>query len=172
MSEMKAGGLIPHLVVKDGAKAIEFYKAALGAEEIARMPTPEGRVMHAALKISGAYLFLCDDFPEHCGGGSRAPNGPSPVTLHLNVPMAHAALALALFQLPFLWNLFWSIRHGREAGVNPWDSTTIEWSAPTPPPHGNFPNPVRAYRDPYDYSVPGAAADFTPQALARQDVTA
>jgi len=93
-------------------------------------------------------------------------------TLHLNLPMAHAALALALFQLPFLWNLFWSIRHGKEAGMNPWDATTIEWSAPTPPPHGNFPHPVRAYRDPYDYSVPGAAADFTPQALARQDVTA
>jgi cytochrome c oxidase subunit 1 len=39
----------------------------------------------------------------------------------------------------------------------------MEWSAPTPPPHGNFPNPVRAYRDPYDYSVPGVAAGFMPQ---------
>src|SRR6185503_12454553 len=93
-------------------------------------------------------------------------------TLHLNLPMAHAALALALFQLPFLFNMFWSLRYGRVAGTNPWEATTIEWSAPTPPPHGNFPHPVRAYRDPYDYSVPGAATDFTPQALARQDVTA
>ena len=93
-------------------------------------------------------------------------------TLHLNLPMAHAALALALFQLPFLFNLFWSLRYGRVAGANPWEATTIEWSAPTPPPHGNFPHPVRAYRDPYDYSVPGAAADFTPQALATQDGTA
>jgi cytochrome c oxidase subunit 1 len=93
-------------------------------------------------------------------------------TLHLNVPMAHAALALALFQLPFLFNMVWSLRYGRVAGTNPWDATTLEWSAPTPPPHGNFPHPVRAYRDPYDYSVPGAAADFTPQALAAQDVSA
>ena len=45
MSEVS--GLIPHLVVKDGAKAIEFYKAALGAEEVARMPIPDGRIMHA-----------------------------------------------------------------------------------------------------------------------------
>src|SRR4051812_45348838 len=91
----KAGGLIPHLVVKGGAQAIEFYKAALGAVEIARMPTPDGRIMHAALKIGDAYLFLCDDFPEYCGGVSRAPNGPSPVTLHLNVPCADTAIAAA-----------------------------------------------------------------------------
>jgi cytochrome c oxidase subunit 1 len=91
-------------------------------------------------------------------------------TLHLNVPMSHAALALAVFQLPFLFNLVWSLRYGRVAGANPWGATTLEWSAPTPPlAHGNFPHPVRAYRDPYDYSVPGAAADFTPQALASQD---
>ena len=93
-------------------------------------------------------------------------------TLYLNVPMAHAALTLALFQVPFLFNLFWSIKHGRVAQENPWQATTLEWAAPTPPPHGNFPQPVRAYRDPYDYSVPGAAADFTPQNAASQDGTA
>jgi cytochrome c oxidase subunit 1 len=91
-------------------------------------------------------------------------------TLYLNVPMAHAALALALFQVPFLFNLVWSVRRGRVADANPWRATTLEWAAPTPPlAHGNFPHPVRAYRDPYDYSVPGASADFSPQSTAPQD---
>jgi len=46
---------------------------------------------------------------------------------------------------------------------NPWDSTTIEWQTPTPPPHGNFTKPIEVYRGPYEYSVPGHAADFAPQ---------
>ena len=113
----KAGGLIPHLVVKGGAKAIEFYKAALGAEEIARMPAPDGRLMHAALKIGDAFLFLCDDFPEYCGGVSRAPSGPSPVTLHLNVPCANTAIATAsaagaTVTMP-AEDMFWGARYGQ-----------------------------------------------------------
>ena len=87
--------------------------------------------------------------------------------------LSHPAWRLVAWGLGvFLFNLFWSLRYGRVAGANPWEATTIEWSAPTPPPHGNFPHPVRAYRDPYDYSVPGAAADFTPQALATPDLPA
>ena len=85
-------GLIPHLVVKGAAEAIEFYKAALGAVEVARMPADDGRIMHAALAVGGSTLFLCDDFPEYCGGVSRAPAGHSPVTLHLCVPSADAAI--------------------------------------------------------------------------------
>ena len=51
---------------------------------------------------------------------------------------------------------------GARADANPWEATTLEWATPTPPlAHGNFEQPPRAYRDPYDYSVPGAAADFT-----------
>ena len=116
MSE-KANGLIPHLVVKGGAKAIEFYKAALGAVEIARMPTEDGRLMHAALKVGDSYLFLCDDFPEYCGGVSRAPSGPSPVTLHLNVPCADAAIATAAgagatVTMPAA-DMFWGDRYGQ-----------------------------------------------------------
>jgi cytochrome c oxidase subunit 1 len=83
--------------------------------------------------------------------------------LYLNVPMSYAAFALAFFQLAFVANLVVSLRRG-EAVDNPWQATTLEWAAPTPPlAHGNFAQPVRAYRDPYEYSVPGAAADFTPQ---------
>jgi cytochrome c oxidase subunit 1 len=86
-------------------------------------------------------------------------------TLSLNVPMSYAALALAIFQIPFVVNLVWSLRAGAPAGVNPWEATTLEWSAPTPPlAHGNFDRPLRVVRDPYEYSVPGAAAGFLPQA--------
>jgi cytochrome c oxidase subunit 1 len=84
-------------------------------------------------------------------------------TLFLNVPMSYAAFALAFFQLFFVVNLVMSARRGRAADTNPWRATTLEWATPTPPPHGNFLHPPRAYRDPYEYSVPGGAADYLPQ---------
>jgi cytochrome c oxidase subunit 1 len=84
--------------------------------------------------------------------------------LFLNVTMSHAAFMLAAVQLVFVANLFISLRRGRTVDANPWQATTLEWATPTPPlPHGNFAGPLRAYRDPYDYSVPGAASDFVPQ---------
>ncbi|QJW95267.1 VOC family protein [Frigoriglobus tundricola] len=124
-------GLVPHLVVNGGVKAIEFYKAALGAEEILRMPTPDGRLMHASLKIGDAHLMLCDDFPEYCGGVSRAPKGPSPVTLHLNVPNAdatieQAAAAGATVTMPAA-DMFWGDRYGQV--VDPFGHT---WSFSNP----------------------------------------
>ena len=89
-------------------------------------------------------------------------------TLSLNVPMSYAALALGFFQIFFIVNLVWSLRAGRVVDANPWEATTLEWSAaPTPPlAHGNFVTPPRVVRDPYEYSVPGAAAGFLPQAAA------
>jgi cytochrome c oxidase subunit 1 len=75
-----------------------------------------------------------------------------------------AAIALGLAQIPFIINLFWSINHGEKVkSDNPWQSTTLEWQTPTPPPHGNFAGPPQIYRGPYEYSVPGHATDFTPQ---------
>jgi cytochrome c oxidase subunit 1 len=74
-----------------------------------------------------------------------------------------AAVALGIAQIPFIVNLFWSIKHGEKVGPNPWRSTTLEWQTPTPPPHGNFDVPPRIYRGPYEYSVPGLDRDFTPQ---------
>jgi cytochrome c oxidase subunit 1 len=74
-----------------------------------------------------------------------------------------AAMALGIAQIPFILNLFWSMNHGEKVGDNPWHATTLEWQAPTPPPHGNFAEPPRIHRGPYEYSVPGHAADFTPQ---------
>src|ERR671911_186904 len=83
--------------------------------------------------------------------------------LHFNVVSSWGAWILAIFQIPFIFNFFWSIWRGEKSGENPWQATTLEWAAPSPPPHGNFRTTPEAYRGPYEYSVPGAAKDFTPQ---------
>jgi PhnB protein len=91
-------GLIPHLVCDRCADAIEFYKQAFGAEEISRMPAPDGvKLMHAEIRIGGRPVYLCDDFPEHCGGVSRSPRslGATPVTIHQFVPDCDAAVRRA-----------------------------------------------------------------------------
>ncbi|HEX6199464.1 MAG TPA: hypothetical protein VF150_04305, partial [Thermoanaerobaculia bacterium] len=84
-------------------------------------------------------------------------------TLHLNEVMLWAAWTMAAFQVPFLVNFFWSIWKGERVSANPWHATTLEWAAPSPPPHGNFAVVPTVYRDPYEYSVPGADKDYTPQ---------
>jgi cytochrome c oxidase subunit 1 len=94
------------------------------------------------------------------GGAQYAHNAG---LLKWNIVIGMAAWTLGLFQLPFIFNFFWSIRHGEKVGDNPWDATTIEWAAPSPPPHGNFIAAPQAYRGPYEYSVPGAAKGFQPQ---------
>jgi cytochrome c oxidase subunit I len=84
--------------------------------------------------------------------------------LWLNEVMTIGAFVLALGQLPFIVNVFMSIKGGKKIpNDNPWDATTLEWATPTPPPHGNFTFDVTAERGPYEYSVPGATEDFTPQ---------
>jgi cytochrome c oxidase subunit 1 len=86
-------------------------------------------------------------------------------TLSLNKMMSVSAWCLALFQLPFILNFFWSLWGGRKADDNPWDATTLEWATPTPPPHGNFLHVPTVHRDPYEYSLPGSEThkDFYPQ---------
>ena len=83
-----------------------------------------------------------------------------------NAFMSYGAWALGLFQIFFIFNFFWSIRNGKKVGDNPWGATTIEWQAPSPPPHGNFTSPPEAHRGPYEYSVPGAPNDFSMQGQA------
>ncbi len=121
MATVTTNVLIPHLVVSGGAKAVEFYKEAFGAEVGSLMPDPSGsgRLMHAHLKVLGADLFLCDDFPEHCGGVSRAPKAgvAGPITLHLCVPnadeaIAKAAAAGATVTMP-ADDMFWGDRYGK-----------------------------------------------------------
>ncbi|MGD1018112.1 MAG: cbb3-type cytochrome c oxidase subunit I [Verrucomicrobiia bacterium] len=84
--------------------------------------------------------------------------------LPLNIGMSFSAWALAVFQLVFIVNFLWSIFAGRKVtSDNPWESTTLEWATPTPPPHGNFLKVPEVFRGPYEYSVPGAKRDFLPQ---------
>jgi cytochrome c oxidase subunit 1 len=97
---------------------------------------------------------------------ARVPDaiGTLPGTImELHTWILWAAMALGIAQIPFILNLFWSIRHGEKVGDNPWHSTTLEWQTPTPPPHGNFAEPPQICRGPYEYSVPGHDTDFTPQ---------
>jgi cytochrome c oxidase subunit 1 len=78
--------------------------------------------------------------------------------------MTHAAIFTATVQLIFVINLFWSMKKGAKAPPNPWDSTTLEWTIPSPPPFDNFAgkHPV-VNHGPYEYSVPGAPKDYIMQ---------
>jgi cytochrome c oxidase subunit 1 len=78
--------------------------------------------------------------------------------------MTWAAILTAATQIIFVINLAWSMMKGKKAPVNPWDSTTLEWTIPSPPPFDNFAgkHPV-VNHGPYEYSVPGAPKDYTMQ---------
>jgi uncharacterized glyoxalase superfamily protein PhnB len=83
------------------------------------MPAPDGqRIMHAEIRIDGKALFLCDDFPEFCGGKSESPKalGGTPVTIHRYVPDCDAAVqravdAGATIKMPPM-DMFWGDRYG------------------------------------------------------------
>jgi PhnB protein len=111
--------LIAHLVCSPCGEAIEFYKKAFGAEEQRRMPTPDGkRIMHAELRIGKSFIFLNDDFPEHCGGKSSSPLAlkGTPCTFHQYVADCDAAIkraadAGATVRMPAA-DMFWGDRYG------------------------------------------------------------
>lgn len=117
-------GVIPHLVVSDGIAAIEFYKAALGATEMARVPAEDGkRLLHATLEIDGVKLYLRDDFPEHSaghdGGRVAAPTalGGTSITLHLDVANCDAAVDRAASAGATVTmapqDMFWGVRYAQ-----------------------------------------------------------
>ncbi len=81
----------------------------------------------------------------------------------LNVFITYAAIVLFLGQIPFVVNFFWSLWAGKLAGRNPWQANTLEWTTPSPPPHGNFEAIPVVYRGPYEYSVPEVSEDWLPQ---------
>ena len=118
--ERCTSSLIPHIVVSDGAAAIDFYKRAFNAREVARHLAPDGkRIMHATLIINDAQLMLNDDFPEFVGGKGSTPQvlGGSPVVLHLQVEKAdpvfeQAVKAGATVRFP-LADQFWGDRYGQ-----------------------------------------------------------
>ena len=84
--------------------------------------------------------------------------------LQWNEFMSVSAWLLGLAQIPFIFNVIYSIKNGEKVGRNPWESTTLEWVAPSPPlPHVNFEKIPQVYHSPYEYSVPDREKDFTPQ---------
>ncbi len=74
-------------------------------------------------------------------------------------------LVMLAFQLVFIFNFFRSMRSGPDAGRNPWKANSLEWTAPSPPGHGNWPpdDMPKVYRGPYEYSVPDRDDDYWPQ---------
>ncbi|WP_240233454.1 cbb3-type cytochrome c oxidase subunit I [Devosia lacusdianchii] len=126
---------------------------------------------HFWVTFLGAYLIF---FPMHYLGLMGAPRRyfessdilimpPSAATL--NAFISVMAFIVGFAQIVFVFNLIWSLRHGKESGPNPWRATTLEWQTPqTPPVHGNWGDTLpMVYRWAYDYSVPGAKEDFIPQ---------
>jgi len=84
----------------------------------------------------------------------------------INVFTTVSLIGLIAAQVPFFVNYLVSMVRGRPAPVNPWEATTLEWTAPSPPPHGNWGAALPAVeRGPYEYSVPGAAQDWLPQRI-------
>jgi cytochrome c oxidase subunit 1 len=126
--------------------------------------------LHFWLTFAFVNLTFLPMFPLGLAGHQRRISNPNffealrtPQVEWLHDLATIGAIGLLLSQIPFLINLGWSLFRGREAGSNPWRSTTLEWAAPSPPGHGNFEVPPRCYRGPYEYSVPGRAEDWFPQ---------
>ena len=74
----------PYMAVKNGIKALEFYKKAFGATELTKLIMPDGRLGHAELRLGDSMIMLSDEFPEY-GGKSPQTLGGSPVNIHLYV---------------------------------------------------------------------------------------
>jgi PhnB protein len=122
--------LTPHLVCEDASAAIEFYKAAFGAVETMRLPGPNGKLIHAALRIGDSTLMLVDQNPEWGALGPKLLNG-SPVTIHLYVPdtdatVAQAVKAGATVTMPVA-DAFWGDRYAQLK-----DPFGHSWSVATP----------------------------------------
>jgi cytochrome c oxidase subunit 1 len=118
--------------------------------------------------INGIFMPM---FLQGMGGLSR--RLPDPLVYqhgravhHLMVISSWSAWLLLASQVPFILNFFGSMFAGKKVGRNPWEATTLEWHAPSPPPHGNFESVPEVYRGPCEYSVPGMETDFWPQHVA------
>ena len=106
----------PHLICADAAKAIEFYQQAFNATEMMRLPGPNGKLMHACIRIGDSLVMLVDENPQWECLGPLALKG-SPVTIHLQVEdvdavFAQAVKAGAKVTMP-VENMFWGDRYGR-----------------------------------------------------------
>ncbi|MBZ5686482.1 MAG: VOC family protein [Acidobacteriia bacterium] len=108
--------LTPFLTVRNAMRAIEFYKQAFGAQERGVAKGPDGKVMHAELKIGDSVIMLSDEFPEF---GSLSPQsiGGSSMGLHIYIENVDAAFdravkAGAQVEMPVA-DQFWGDRYGK-----------------------------------------------------------
>lgn len=106
----------PHLVCAGAADALAFYAHAFGATELARLPGPDGRLMHAMMSLGDSKIMLVDEMPEWNVLGPKALKG-SPVTLHLFVADVDAAVERAVaagchVTMPVA-DMFWGDRYGK-----------------------------------------------------------
>jgi PhnB protein len=108
--------ITPHIVVQGAERAAAFYRDAFGAEEVSRIPTPDGRLMSVELRLAGGSLHLADEFPEM---GVLAPPsiGGTAVVLSLEVADAEATFARAIAagaeQRQAVQEMFWGDLHGQ-----------------------------------------------------------
>ena len=139
-------------------------------------PKMFGRMMSESLgKIHFVLTFIFFNatfFPMHIlGVGGHMRRVYNPVVYDflkdlqgINVFITISAVLLGISQLVLVVNFFWSMFKGKVAENNPWKANSLEWAAPSPPPHGNFGETIpTVYRGPYEYSVPGAKEDYLPQ---------
>jgi cytochrome c oxidase subunit 1 len=138
-------------------------------------PKMFGRMMNETLgKIHFWFTLVCFNlvfipmFGVGLGGQMRRLYDPTQYDFlkpqqPLNQFITIAAMVLFAAQLAFIVNFFWSMFKGKLAGNNPWQANTLEWSAPSPPPHGNFETAPAVYHGPYVYSAPNVQEDWTPQ---------
>ena len=135
-----------------------------------------GRSMHDGLgKIHAILTFVffnCVFFPMHflgVGGMMRRIYNPTQYEFlqHLqpiNVFMSVSGFILGAVQILFIVNFVGSLYWGKRADRNPWQANTLEWTAPSPPPHLNWGATLpTVYRGPYEYSSPEVAEDYLPQ---------
>jgi cytochrome c oxidase subunit 1 len=139
-------------------------------------PKMFGRMMNDTLgKIHFWVTLLAFNatfFPMHIiGVGGHMRRIYNPTQYEFLLPLQHwneiitvSAIVLGFAQLLFAANFFYSLFAGPKAEQNPWHANTLEWEAPTPPPHGNFIHIPTVHRGPYEYSVPGVKEDYLPQA--------
>lgn len=108
-------GVVPHLVCRGAAAALDFYARAFGAVELMRLPAPDGRLIHAAMSVNGATVLVVDEFRE-MGNQSPASLGATPVTLHMTVGDVDEAIGRAVdagakIVMPAA-DQFWGDRYG------------------------------------------------------------
>ena len=106
----------PHLVCRDATKALEFYQKAFGAEKITEHHMPNGRVMHAELRIGDSIIMLGDEYPDYKVFSPQSLGG-SPVTIHVYTPDVDAAFQRAVsagctVTMP-VQDQFWGDRYGQ-----------------------------------------------------------